>query len=50
MFGGRDLRTLFVTSASMRLPEEARRLQPLAGHVLAFEPGVAGLPEPCFAG
>ena len=50
MFGGHDLRTLFVTSASIRLPDEARALQPLAGHVLAFEPGVAGLPEPCFAG
>lgn len=49
-FGGPDLRTLFVTSASMRTSEGARRTQPLAGHVLAFEPGVGGLPEPCFAG
>ena len=49
-FGGPELRTLFVTSASMRTSEGARRVQPLAGHVLAFEPGVAGLPEPCFAG
>ena len=49
-FGGSDLRTLFVTSASMRTSAGARRIQPLAGHVLAFEPGVAGLPEPCFAG
>jgi sugar lactone lactonase YvrE len=50
IFGGRDLSTLFVTSARMRLPEEALTQQPLAGHVLAFEPGVSGLPEPCFAG
>jgi L-arabinonolactonase len=49
-FGGRELRTLYVTSASMRLSEAALHAQPLAGHVLAFELGVAGLPEPCFAG
>jgi hypothetical protein len=34
----------------MRTSEGARRMQPLAGHVLAFEPGVVGLPEVCFAG
>ena len=50
MFGGADLRTLFVTSASLRLAPEARASQPLAGHVFAFEPGAAGLPEPLFAG
>jgi len=49
-FGGPDLRTLFVTSASMRLAPEARAQQPLAGHVLALEPGVAGIPEPSFLG
>src|SRR5262249_41606777 len=49
-FGGTDLRTLYITSASMRLSEAARRSQALAGHVFAFEPGVAGLPEPCYAG
>jgi sugar lactone lactonase YvrE len=49
-FGGTDLSTLYVTSASMRLSEAARRSQPLAGHVFAFEPGVTGLPECCFAG
>jgi L-arabinonolactonase len=50
IFGGPDLRTLYVTSASMRLSDAARESQPLAGHVFAFEPGPAGLPEPCFAG
>jgi sugar lactone lactonase YvrE len=50
MFGGTDLRTLFVTSASLRLAPEARASQPLAGHVFAFEPGVTGLPETTFAG
>ena len=49
-FGGADLRTLFVTSASLRITPEARERQPLAGHVFAFEPGAAGLPEPLFAG
>jgi sugar lactone lactonase YvrE len=50
IFGGPDLTTLYVTSASMRLSEDERRAQSLAGHVFAFEPGVKGLPEPCFAG
>jgi sugar lactone lactonase YvrE len=49
-FGGPDLHTLYVTSASMRLSDDERAAQPLAGHVFAFEPGVAGLPELCFAG
>jgi len=50
MFGGADLRTLFVTSANLRLAPEARASQPLAGHVFALEPGVTGLPEHMFAG
>ena len=49
-FGGAKLRTLFVTSASMRIAPEARRAQPHAGHVLAFVPGMQGLPEPCYLG
>lgn len=49
-FGGTDLATLYVTSASMRLSDAQRKSQPLAGHVFAFEPGATGLPEPCFAG
>ena len=49
-FGGADLRTLFVTSASLRLTPEARERQPLAGHVFALAPGVAGIPEPSFLG
>jgi sugar lactone lactonase YvrE len=50
IFGGPDLATLYVTSASMRLSEDQRRSQPFAGHVFAFEPGEKGLPEPCFGG
>jgi L-arabinonolactonase len=50
IFGGTDLRTLYVTSASLRLPPEAREHQPLAGHVFALAPGVAGIAEPLFLG
>jgi xylono-1,5-lactonase len=49
-FGGPELRTLFVTSASMRLSDEQRRSQPSAGHVFAIETDVRGIPEPLFAG
>ena len=49
-FGGADLGTLFITTASQRLTEEQRRAQPLAGALFAVEPGVRGLPEPRFAG
>ena len=47
-FGGPDLRTLFVTSARMRLGEAELASQPLAGSLFAIEPGVNGLPEPRF--
>ncbi len=43
-FGGPDLRELLVTSARDRLSDEQLAGQPLAGSVLALEPGVAGLP------
>jgi L-arabinonolactonase len=48
MFGGRDLATLYVTSARMDLSESALATQPHAGGVFALEPGVRGLPEPRF--
>ena len=47
-FGGPDLKTLYVTTATFPLPESALRKQPLAGGLFAFEPGVAGLAEPFF--
>lgn len=50
MFGGRDLATLYVTSARMDLSEAALAGQPHAGGVFALQPGVRGLPEPRFAG
>ena len=49
-FGGADLRTLFVTSAWLRLTPDARERQPLAGHVIAFEPGVGAARAPCLGG
>ncbi len=49
-FGGPDLATLFVTSAIWDLSDKQRAAQPWSGGVLAFTPGVRGLPEPRFAG
>jgi sugar lactone lactonase YvrE len=49
-FGGPDLATLFLTSASAPLDAAARRAQPLAGAMLATDVGVRGLVEPRFAG
>jgi len=46
MFGGADLSTLYVTSASMDLTPPPQQ----AGGLFALEPGVRGLPEPRFAG
>jgi sugar lactone lactonase YvrE len=50
VFGGPDLRTLYVTSARHRLSEEQLAAEPQAGAVLALQPGVAGLPGNRFAG
>ena len=47
-FGGRDLETMFITTIAARDPE-ADGPGP-HGAVLAFAPGVRGLPEPSFAG
>jgi sugar lactone lactonase YvrE len=49
-FGGADLRTLYVTSARHRLSPPRLAREPLAGAVLALEPGVRGLPAHRFAG
>lgn len=50
VFGGRDLDTLFVTTARQGLDETELDSQPMAGAVLAFKPGVKGLREPAFKG
>ncbi len=49
-FGGKDLDTLYVTSATQRLTPEDLAKQPLAGSLFAMRPGVRGLPEARFAG
>jgi len=49
-FGGDGLETLYVTSASSGLGAEQLAASPHAGGIFAFRPGVAGLPEPRFAG
>ena len=50
MFGGPDLSTLFVTSATQKLSVEELAKQPLAGALLAMDVGVRGLPESRFNG
>jgi sugar lactone lactonase YvrE len=48
-FGGPDLRTLFISSASDHLDAEQHRREPLAGGLFRLTPGVRGLPRPCYA-
>lgn len=43
-FGGADLRTLYVTTASRGRPADERATQPLAGRVLSLTLDVPGLP------
>jgi sugar lactone lactonase YvrE len=47
--GGRDLDTLFVTSASYALPADRAPREPLAGGLFALRVTTAGLMEPMFA-
>lgn len=49
-FGGRNLDTLYVTSAWDELSEAARAKQPLAGGLFAIDVGVKGLELPVFRG
>ena len=48
VFGGDDLRTVFVTSASEKLSAEELAKQPTAGGMFSFRAEVAGLPSPVF--
>ena len=50
IFGGPDLKTLYITTARENLSPDQLAAQPLAGAVFAIEAGVSGLPEPAFAG
>ena len=49
-FGGEKLDILYVTTARFRLAEDVLAREPHAGGLLALDVGVAGLPEPRFAG
>jgi sugar lactone lactonase YvrE len=49
-FGGKDGRTLFITTARYSLDPEALAIQPLAGSILAMEVGTGGVPDTRFAG
>ncbi len=49
-FGGKDLDTLYITSARQHLKPQDLGKQPLAGGLFAVRPGVCGLAESRFAG
>lgn len=49
-FGGADLRTLYITSASISLSDTQRARQPLAGALFRVRVDVPGLPANVFAG
>jgi sugar lactone lactonase YvrE len=50
VFGGPDLRTLYVTTARHRLTPQQLATESLAGALFALSPGVAGLPGNRYAG
>jgi sugar lactone lactonase YvrE len=50
VFGGPNLRTLYITTARHRLTPSQLAAEPLAGSVLTLDPGVEGLPGSRFAG
>ena len=47
-FGGRDLRTLFITSARMGLSDAQQAAEPLAGALFAIDTDAIGLPAHTF--
>ncbi|WP_438391003.1 SMP-30/gluconolactonase/LRE family protein [Caballeronia sp. DA-9] len=49
-FGGPDMRTLFVTTATRRLSAEALERQPLAGALLSLHTDIEGYPDSPFDG
>lgn len=50
MFGGPDLKTLFITSACVELDSPSLHKGPLAGALFALDTDVPGLPETPFGG
>ncbi len=49
-FGGEDLRTLFVTTATESMSQEDLAKAPLSGSLFALDTSVQGIAEPGFAG
>lgn len=49
-FGGSDLKTLYVTSASHSRSNEELSLYPESGNIFAMRTDIAGIPEPFYAG
>lgn len=49
-FGGRDLKTLYITTARKSLSEDELKAFPLSGGLFAVEPGVQGVPAHFFKG
>lgn len=49
-FGGKDLKTLYVTSARETMTPEQLRQAPLSGSLFAIETGIRGLPSTPFSG
>lgn len=49
-FGGRDLDRLYISSASIDLDDQARKMQPNAGGLFMITPGIRGLEDVPFAG
>ncbi|MGL4241695.1 MAG: SMP-30/gluconolactonase/LRE family protein [Beijerinckiaceae bacterium] len=49
-FGGADLRTLYITSARIRVPAKILAEAPFSGGILAADVGVAGRPAHLFVG
>jgi sugar lactone lactonase YvrE len=49
-FGGPDLRTLLITSATIELPADVLAAEPHGGGLFTADVGVAGLPPTLFAG
>lgn len=47
-FGGADLGTLYITTATKMIAPQVLANEPLAGALLAIEAGAKGLPEPMF--
>ena len=49
-FGGKDLQTLYITTARSQLDEQSLLRKPYAGGLFALRPGIRGLAEPGFIG